>query len=434
MKPIFSLRGADGPVTRGHFKVGGLPQLMRGHLLMSRRSPRDWLTAENSQAPGHTVAPGFSLPRAPGFSVQRAPGFTQARASAWTAFTLVELLVVIAIIGVLVALLLPAVQAAREAARRTECKNHLKQIGISALLHVDTSGFYPSGGWHWAYAGDADLGFGKSQPGAWPYSLLPYLEQQALHALGSDGNPDDITAEQRSGTRDREVQPIATFHCPSRRAPIRYPAWASFNEPTSHPVNSLPVTDDLVAKTDYAINGGSDTIVQPWNRPPSASHPLSEDWKPKAFDSWLVGNGIGYFRSEVKQAQVTDGTTNTFLIGEKFQEPFRYEKASHGDHHGMYGLYHDTMRYAGGFNENASANTTELLQYLPLQDADIGNIALARDVNPCCTWRFGSAHPGAFQMAMCDGSVQAVPYDIDPLVYDRLGNREDGEVIGEIPF
>src|SRR4051812_22680085 len=86
-------------------------------------------------------------------------------------FTLVELLVVIAIIGILVALLLPAVQAAREAARRSECENHLKQLSLGCLLHKDTQKFLPSVGWGYAWVGDPDLGFGKTQPGGWHFNI-----------------------------------------------------------------------------------------------------------------------------------------------------------------------------------------------------------------------------------------------------------------------
>src|SRR3954462_8329120 len=112
------------------------------------------------------------------------PGKNHARQESRPAFTLVELLVVIAIIGILVALLLPAVQAAREAARRNQCKNNLKQMALGCLLHVDTQKYLPSGGWNDRYTADPNRGYGGNQPGSWYYSILTYIEEQALRDLG----------------------------------------------------------------------------------------------------------------------------------------------------------------------------------------------------------------------------------------------------------
>src|SRR5262245_34801212 len=131
------------------------------------------------------------------------------------AFTLVELLVVIAIIGVLVALLLPAVQAARESARRTQCKNNLKQIALGLHNHHDTFLFLPSGGWGFQWSEVPGQGSGKNQPGSWPYQILPYIEQAALFALGA--------GETAGSTRDQELRyqrattPVPSYYCPSRR-------------------------------------------------------------------------------------------------------------------------------------------------------------------------------------------------------------------------
>ncbi len=99
-------------------------------------------------------------------------------------FTLVELLVVIAIIGVLVSLLLPAVQNAREAGRRTQCMNNLKNLGLAAQQHLEKLRRFPSGGWGPTWVGDPDRGNNTKQPGGWVYNLLPYMEQMALHDYG----------------------------------------------------------------------------------------------------------------------------------------------------------------------------------------------------------------------------------------------------------
>ena len=99
-------------------------------------------------------------------------------------FTLVELLVVIAIIGILVALLLPAVQAAREAGRLTQCKNNLKQVGLAVQNHMNLYKYFPTGGWGWNWTGDPERGVGKTQPGGWAYNILPFIDEIPLHDMG----------------------------------------------------------------------------------------------------------------------------------------------------------------------------------------------------------------------------------------------------------
>ena len=100
------------------------------------------------------------------------------------AFTLVELLVVIAIIGILVALLLPAIQAARESARRSQCQNNLKQLGIASHMFHDTYKFLPSAGWGDWWVGCPDQGMGERQPGSWAYQLLGFIEESNRAGIG----------------------------------------------------------------------------------------------------------------------------------------------------------------------------------------------------------------------------------------------------------
>ena len=139
------------------------------------------------------------------------------------AFTLVELLVVITIIGILIALLLPAVQAAREAARRTQCANNLKQIGLATSSFESSCGHLPPDGWGIIWLGDPDHGRDWKQPGGWIYNLLPFVEQQGLHDLqsGQTGSARAAAAAQMLAT------PLAFVNCPSRRPLAPYPISAS---------------------------------------------------------------------------------------------------------------------------------------------------------------------------------------------------------------
>ena len=164
-------------------------------------------------------------------------------------FTLIELLVVISIIGMLVSLTLPAVNSAREAARRVQCTNNLKQLGLAIQSHETAQSKYPSGGWGFQWFPDGDRGGGKKQPGGWTYSVLPYMEQiqHYEHIQGKSG-----TAKQEALVT-LLTTPVPLFNCISRRSMGLYP-WQE-NEIGYFPYNLDDYPADAV-KTDYAINGG----------------------------------------------------------------------------------------------------------------------------------------------------------------------------------
>ena len=141
------------------------------------------------------------------------------------AFTLVELLVVITILGVLMSLLLPAVNSVRESMRRTQCKNNLHQMGVAANAHVTQYGFFPSSGWCMVSTGDPDRGTGGTQPGGWIYQLLPFLGLDMIHDLGKgqgNGTSSNFTSSYKYTTAGLEMKSAAVpvFNCPTRRRSI----------------------------------------------------------------------------------------------------------------------------------------------------------------------------------------------------------------------
>lgn len=294
-------------------------------------------------------------------------------------FTLVELLVVIAIIGILVALLLPAVQSAREAARLMQCKNHLKQIALAFHNHDSAQGHLPHAGWGYRCVGVPDKGYGIAQPGGFHYNILPYIEQENLHAMT------DQTAV------------VATappwMNCPSRRAAKAYTAGPAQWQPYWTAVLQK------VARNDYAISAGTKIIDDggPSDKhgPPPAETPTDG----VAGRGWVC-----------RWSDISDGTTNTYLVGEKYVNPDHYQTGQDlGDNENAYtGSDRDTLRN----------------HYQPRQDRNgLDN-----------SYAFGASHSSGFNMALCDGSVRLMRYEIDLTLHQYLCRRNDGQVVRQDGF
>lgn len=324
-------------------------------------------------------------------------------------FTLVELLVVIAIIGILVALLLPAIQAAREAARRSQCMSQLKQLALGAMNHELAHKHLPTGGWGWRWIGDPNRGFGKDQPGGWAYNLLPFIEESNLRDAGSGvTNATELEQIMTSVV----ATPVPVFYCPSRRPPLVYPVsrWGYL-------ANNLPNClegECQATRCDYSANAGNVFADDPGGGPSSLTDTTHDFLFDKKGDNQRLQNGVIFQVSEIRLAQIVDGTSKTALIGEKYLNADRYIDgfAKSDDQSAYTGHDYDTIAYTGdGFDT-----------FPPQQDQPgyEGN-----------NYTFGSAHPGAFQMAYCDGSVQSISYNIEGQVFKVLGSRDESTDINE---
>jgi prepilin-type N-terminal cleavage/methylation domain-containing protein len=337
-------------------------------------------------------------------------------------FTLVELLVVIAIIGVLVALLLPAVQAAREAARRTECANNLKQVGLAVHNHVGALGYFPTGGTvPWASPKDyvqMPSGVPYPVPGlglGWGFQILPYREQGAVHKI----DPTSATIR-----HDLQATPVPMFNCPSRRPPTNF-IYAGGNTwpmdyagvtPGREPdLNSDPDEGDYWGwhPSDLCSNS-SDPCV--WRVRANLEYHgiiVRTDWDhQKSPSPGPVGN-----TPPTKPAHVTDGLSNALMVAEKRVPADKYEGGHWADEAGwLDGWDGDSMRasyYPPGPDVSLEAD--------PFPNSNDDD----RDFGLCV----GSAHAAGVNGLMGDGSVRFISYDVDRETFNRLGNRDDGEVI-----
>jgi prepilin-type N-terminal cleavage/methylation domain-containing protein/prepilin-type processing-associated H-X9-DG protein len=330
-------------------------------------------------------------------------------------FTLVELLVVITIIGILIALLLPAVQAAREAARKMQCSNNLKQNTLAMLQHEERNKFYPTGGWGWSWIGDGDRGSGKNQPGGWIYNILPFIEQSSLYQLPSDGDAQNQTATQLAGGALCIQTPLAAMNCPTRRSAVNYPVSTYWFGGSAAWIGASAVS--VCARSDYAACVGDYNDDQWGGGPGSLSDAPAFFASPGVIAIQKAMTGVCYGGSQVTVAMVTDGTSNTYMLGEKYLDPDYYYNGDDGsDNENMY----------IGYDNDIDRST---YCPVPYQASDYAATPMQDTPGTSDGLRFGSAHDGSCNMSFCDGSVRSVSYSIDPVVHKYLGNREDGQAV-----
>jgi prepilin-type N-terminal cleavage/methylation domain-containing protein len=351
-------------------------------------------------------------------------------------FTLVELLVVIAIIGILVALLLPAIQAAREAARRTECANNLKQIGLASQNHVSAQGVFPTGGTHpWVRPEYYKTPDGKPHPIqakviSWAFQILPYQEEEDVHNIKD--NP--IVGGWQAIDQIRKTQ-VRMYFCPSRRPPTRW------SNPTK---TGQPIAEEYWL-LDYAgVTPGKEDLLD------------NTTLNPGDFYGWHKGNicrgniencnyvlpdGLEYHgiivrtdysldkvppgpwghNPPTKFARITDGASKTLMIAEKRVPPYSYDAGTH---------WADDCGWGDGWD----GDTMRASWYPVGRDVSIEQAAELGGPSQR-SWQYGyclgSAHPSGVHGLFGDGSVRTISYDIQLLILNRLGNRDDGEMINE---
>jgi hypothetical protein len=218
-----------------------------------------------------------------------------------------------------------------------------------------------------------------------------------LHSLGSG---QDIFGK-RKANKERLETPVSLHYCPSRRSAQSYPIGITVQIFANRPLGSNLL--DSSARIDYAANGG-DRVVSFGLGPGSVADAATYAWPDPS-----LTNGIVFTRSELNLRRVTDGTSHTYLVGEKYIDPNHYvDGESIGDNQGPYvGDDRDSTRWTD-------------IDLPPVQDT----------ANADFVSSFGSAHPGRFFMAMCDGSIQGVRYDIAIELHVRNANRADGEMSG----
>lgn len=351
------------------------------------------------------------------------------------AFTLVELLVVIAIIGILVALLLPAVQAAREAARRSQCLNNLKQLGIAAHNYHDAHRSFPLG---------MEMCAGPSLTVATFFvRLLPYVEESSLADEWCTADPDwkagratdafktmNVTGDPATS---RAATIVATFLCPSDRFTANpFLLGTPGSSPTAFgSTGNTGCVGGYYSATSYAGNYGEGSYYlqnSQFQIRPNGVFFITGPSSDLYFDGEIKNNGDNWNHQNlapVSIARVTDGTSSTLMIGEKFHEDPEFDATSSVSGFKMYQA--STWAWQGGVKGTAAlfcSSAVPMNEDVSYWD-DLGTPTLAQDAR-LNSW--GSGHPGGVNFVFCDGSARFISDDISQVALTRLSTRNGGEV------
>jgi prepilin-type N-terminal cleavage/methylation domain-containing protein len=306
-------------------------------------------------------------------------------------FTLIELLIVMSIIALLVAISIPAVMKAREAANRTTCANNLRQMGVACMRYHEQLGHFPTAGVDDnaapTFASVNSPYAGWQQDAGWGYQILPYLDEETVWTGAGAVAPTNM--------KNALKTPVKFFFCPTRRMPgTTFYTNAAFPIETGYA--TLKNTAFTVFQSDYAACNGNNLPNTP-------------------------GNGIvlsqgGYaapVRNVVQITDITDGLAHTLLLGEKAANPRSFPGI----------LNEDDMGYAAGYS-GANLNTLRFTNasLLPLRDLNVTGPTGGA---------FGSAHSGTWNCLMADISVRSITYTVNSTVYVGLGSIKGQELIDE---